>query len=86
MAAPQSVLASDLSEEEFERRTLDAIQREFGPSGLVRFLMDFRSGHGDYTAERHKWLESVTLEELAGNPDANTRHHGGITTTPPHDA
>ncbi len=84
MAAPQSVLASDLSDEEFERRTLDAIQREFGPSGLVRFLMDFRSGHGDYTVDRHQWLDSVTLEDLAQGPATDTKPQGDTSSlTPP---
>jgi hypothetical protein len=63
MASPVAV--SQMSDEEFERRTLDAIKREFGPGGLARFLMVFRSGHGDYTAERHQWLGHLTVEEIA---------------------
>jgi len=31
MASTAPTLASDMSEEEFERRTLDAIHRELGP-------------------------------------------------------
>jgi hypothetical protein len=54
-----------MSEEEFERRTLDAIHREFGPGGVVRFLMTFRSGKGDYTRDRHLWLDGLTLEDIA---------------------
>ncbi len=65
MASPTLTPASSLSEEEFERRTLDAIHREFGPGGVVRFVMAFRSGKGDYTAERHQWLGHLTLEDIA---------------------
>jgi hypothetical protein len=61
--AADSPIAS-LSDEEFERRTLDAIQREFGLGGLARFLMTLRSGKGDYTAERHQWLDGATIEEI----------------------
>ena len=64
MASPESALVSNMTDEEFERRTLDAIQREFGPGGLARFIMTYRSGRGDYTAERHKWLDGITIEEI----------------------
>ena len=52
------------SEEEFEKRTLDAIQRKFGPAGLIRFLMTFRSGKGDYTNERREWQDKLTMEDI----------------------
>ena len=65
MASPESSLVSDMTDEEFERRTLDAIQREFGLGGLARFIMTYRSGRGDYTADRHQWLAGVTLEDIA---------------------
>jgi hypothetical protein len=64
MATATPVLASELSEEEFERRTLAAIHREFGPGGVVRFLMAFRSGKGDYTAERREWADKLTVDEI----------------------
>ena len=49
---------------EFERRTLAAIRHELGLGGLARFLMTYRSGKGDYTAERHQWLANVTVEDI----------------------
>ena len=64
MAAANTPLISDISDEEFERRTLDAIEREFGPGGLARFLMTHRSGKGDYTAERQKNPDPRTLDEI----------------------
>ena len=64
MASPQSALISDLTDEEFEHRTLDAVQREFGAQGLVRFLMTYQSGKGDYTAERPQWQADLTLESV----------------------
>ncbi len=65
MASPATAPISDMTDEEFERRTLDAIQRELGLSGLVRFLRTFRSGKGDYTADRHQWLGHLTVEDIA---------------------
>jgi len=53
-----------MSDEEFDKRTLEAIQREFGLGGVARFIMTFRSGRGDYTADRHQWLSGLTLEDI----------------------
>ena len=64
MASPESALVSNMTDEEFERRTLEAIQREFGLGGLARFIMTYRSGRGDYTRDRHQWLDSVSIEEI----------------------
>lgn len=44
---------------------LMALSRELGPVGLVRFLQQFETGHGDYTAERHGWLAEATVQKLA---------------------
>ena len=35
---------------------LEALARELGPVGMVRFLQQFETGRGDYSAERHRWL------------------------------
>jgi hypothetical protein len=39
--------------------------RELGPVNLVRFLQQFETGYGDYTAERRQWLDRYTIEEIA---------------------
>ncbi len=65
MASPEPALIGDMTNEEFERRTLDAIQREFGLGGVARFMMTYRSGHGDYTADRHQWLDGLTVQDIA---------------------
>jgi hypothetical protein len=67
MASPELALISDMTNEEFERRTLDAIQREFGLGGVARFIMTYRSGRGDYTTDRHQWLEKLSIEDIAAN-------------------
>ena len=64
MATAVTPLTTEISDEEFEHRTLDAIEREFGPGGLARFLMIDRSGIGDYTAERQSKPDSRTLDEV----------------------
>ncbi|MBI3946363.1 MAG: hypothetical protein HY321_10630 [Armatimonadetes bacterium] len=43
---------------------LDALARELGPVGMVRFLQQFETGRGDYSAERHEWLSGRTVREF----------------------
>jgi hypothetical protein len=50
--------------DEIRRRGLEALRRELGRFGLVRFLQQFESGRGDYTRERREWVDNVSLEEL----------------------
>ena len=53
-----------MSDEEFERHTLAILQRELGLDGLARFLRLYRSGTGDYTRDRHRWLEGVSIDQI----------------------
>ena len=53
-----------MSDEDFERHGLAILQRELGLNGLARFLRLYRSGTGDYTRDRHQWLEGATIQEI----------------------
>ena len=53
-----------MSDENFERHALAILQRELGLAGLARFLRVYRSGTGDYTRDRHQWLQDATIEEV----------------------
>ena len=44
---------------------VDALARELGPIGMVRFLQQFEPGRGDYSAARHQWLGDDDVETLA---------------------
>lgn len=63
-----------MSDEDFERHALAILQRELGLDGLARFLRLSRAGTGDYTRDRHRWLEGTTIDEIMaavnrpGNP------------------
>ena len=45
-----------MSLEQIRQKGLDALARELGPVGLVRFLQQFEMGEGDYSAGRHASL------------------------------
>lgn len=42
---------------------LEALSRDLGPVGMVRFLQQFETGHGDYSTDRHGWLGQLTVDE-----------------------
>ena len=57
-------LLEKMSDEDFERHALAILKRELGLDGLARFLLLYRSGSGDYTRDRHRWLEGATIPEI----------------------
>ena len=46
------------------RTGMEALMRELGPTGMIRFLQQLKPGSGDYTAERHKILDRIELSDL----------------------
>ncbi|MCL2193565.1 MAG: hypothetical protein FWB78_09250 [Treponema sp.] len=44
-----------------------ALEKELGAVGTAYFLRQFSQGQGDYTAEREKLLEGITLDEILKN-------------------
>ena len=46
------------------RHALAILTRELGLDGLARFPREYRSGSGDYSRDRHRWLEGVTIQEI----------------------
>jgi hypothetical protein len=53
-----------MTDEQLERHALEILGRELGPLGLARFLRAFRSGTGNYTAERNRWLGKTTVRSV----------------------
>lgn len=49
---------------EISRRGYQALIQELGYAGAARFLLKFESGSGDYTKDRHQWLEPVTMQDF----------------------
>lgn len=49
---------------EISRDAHAALVRELGIVDAIRFLNQYTTGRGDYTAERHEWLGDESLEEL----------------------
>jgi hypothetical protein len=49
---------------DIDRRAREILTRDLGIVDTLRFLGQFRSGSGDYTAERGEWLNDLTLEDI----------------------
>lgn len=56
---------------------LRALSRDLGAVGLVRFLQQFETGYGDYTAERHLWLGEVSVDEVARDIEHRRKSSSG---------
>jgi len=56
-----------MSPNELRRLGIDALVKSLGPTGMVKFIQQFDTGKGDYTKERSKWLDSLSLDEITSN-------------------
>ncbi|MBI5652013.1 MAG: hypothetical protein HZC40_16475 [Chloroflexi bacterium] len=43
---------------------LAALLEKLGPAGMIRFLQQFETGSGDYSIERHQWIDQLDIDTL----------------------
>ncbi|MBI5296206.1 MAG: hypothetical protein HY869_12095 [Chloroflexi bacterium] len=53
-----------MSLEQIRIAGMEALARELGIVGMVRFLQQFETGHGDYSKDRHEWLDDQDLDTV----------------------
>jgi hypothetical protein len=53
------------------RLGIEALNEKLGPIGMVEFMQQFDSGYGDYTKERHNWLDNLTIEDISNGIKKN---------------
>jgi len=56
--------AQTMSLEQIRIAGMEALARELGIVGMIRFLQQFETGHGDYSKDRHKWLDDQDLDTI----------------------
>ena len=49
---------------ELNSEALELLFRELGPVAAVRFLSQFHTGYGDYTEDRDRLFEGLTLQQM----------------------
>jgi hypothetical protein len=52
------------TQHEIIKQGYDALVQSLGITDTIRFIQYFNPGSGDYTKERHQWLEQTSLEEV----------------------
>ena len=59
------MIKENMTLEQIRRAGLEALERQLGPDGMVRFLQHYEIGSGDYTKDRCRWLGESDVEDLA---------------------
>jgi hypothetical protein len=47
------------------KKGIEALTEKLGPVGMVEFIRQFDSGYGDYTKERHEWLDDENVADIS---------------------
>lgn len=66
----------DMTPEEIRNAGLEALERELGVVGMVRFLQQFEKGSGDYTKDRYNWLRDEDAENLIREVEQRQQRNG----------
>ncbi|MEJ5248177.1 MAG: hypothetical protein WHS90_10435 [Caldilinea sp.] len=53
-----------MSQEQIRIAGMEALRRELGLVGMIRFMQQFETGYGDYSRERHLWLDNESLDTV----------------------
>ncbi len=53
-----------MTQEQIRSKGLAALMQALGPVGMIRFLQQFETGSGDYSTERHDWLDDLDMDTL----------------------
>ena len=49
---------------EIRQQGYKALIDALGVAGTLRFLQQLGVGYGDYTKERHQWLDQLTMDDF----------------------
>ena len=47
----------EMTAEQIRSQGLEALKREIGVVGMIRFMQQFSNGQGNYTEDRHEWQD-----------------------------
>jgi hypothetical protein len=43
---------------------VQVLNRELGPTAMIRFLQQYERGYGDYSKERHEWMDNFSISDI----------------------
>jgi len=58
---------------EINREATIILYKELGVVETIRFLNQFSIGQGDYTKDRRKWLDEITIDDAIAKIKANKK-------------
>jgi len=60
---------------EVNRRAEAILMQQLGVADTLRFLNQFSCGVGDYTVERHEWLDAFSLDDVIQDIETNRKRN-----------
>lgn len=72
--------AETWTQEQIRAAGMKALVNELGPAGAIRFLQLSHTGGGDYSGDRHRWLDRTGSGRCPGAPEgiAGQRGNAGL--------
>ena len=55
---------SMMTQEQIRLAGVEVLTRELGVVGMIRFFQQFEIGQGNYTLDRHRWLDAADVDTL----------------------
>ena len=52
---------------EIRREGLRVLLEHLGPAGTIQFLQQYEPGRGDYTKQRHEWLDALSVDQIVSD-------------------
>ena len=62
------------TQQEIIRQGYQALVNSLGVVDAIRFIEHFSPGQGDYTKERHEWLDQTPLEDILSSMRQSTEY------------
>jgi len=50
--------------EQIRKSGFSVLNKELGPLGMIKFLQQFESGIGDYSKDRHNWINNYNFSNI----------------------
>ena len=57
--------AQAMTPQQIREAGMEILSRELGVVGMIRFMQQFEMGKGDYSKDRHQWLDQYGVDDIA---------------------
>ncbi len=57
--------AHAMTPQQIREAGIKALSKELGVVGMIRFMQQFELGTGDYSTDRHQWLDQYSVDDIA---------------------